>query len=155
MVSAASNLAEMAQLIELAVAPIFLLTGVATTLVVLIARLARIVDRGRALENKAAEGGAHRHEELALLERRAHLIYRALSLGVSAAIMVCLLMTLAFASEVFNFNAVKAVAVLFMAALFVYTGALMCLLREVFLAINSFSLGISSAAAAPERKPAA
>ena len=31
-----------------------------------------------------------------------------------------------------------------MGALFAYTGGLMCLLREVFLAIGSFSLGIHS-----------
>ena len=81
-----------------------------------------------------------------MLERRAHIIYRALFLGVSAALFVCLLMTLAFAGEIFQFNPARAVAVLFMAALFAYTGALMCLLREVFLAVGSFRLGIHNAA---------
>lgn len=133
-----------AELIQLAVAPIFLLTAVATTLTVFIARLARIVDRGRALERAAASGASQR-EELLVLERRAHLIYRALQFGVCAAICVSLLMTLAFAGEVFHVNAGRAVSGLFMGALFAYTAALVCLLREVFLALGSFRLNIQVA----------
>src|SRR5262245_56503369 len=94
--TAASGLEEVARLIHLAVAPIFLLTAVATTLMVLANRLARIVDRGRRLEAGAAPGHAPRAQELGILETRARLIYVALSLGVSAAILVCLLMTTAF-----------------------------------------------------------
>lgn len=146
METAAGNLKDVAQLIALAVAPIFLLTAVATTLMVLAGRLARIVDRGRSLELRATPDNAPLLEELLLLERRAHLIYRALSLGVFAAILVSLLMTLVFMGEIFRFNTAHAVAFLFMAALFAYTGALMCLLREVFLAVGKFSLGIHNCA---------
>ncbi|MBI4422346.1 MAG: DUF2721 domain-containing protein [Elusimicrobia bacterium] len=142
------NLKHIAELIQLAVAPIFLLTAVATTLTLFAGRLARIVDRGRALEKGADPASPANRAELAALVRRAHLIYRALQLGVCAAILVSLLMTLAFAGEVFRFDSARTVAVLFMAALFVYTGALLCLLREVFLAIGSFRLGIDAAAPA-------
>lgn len=128
-------------LIQLAVAPIFLLTGVATTLMVLTNRLARIVDRGRVLEARSPADKS----ELLVVERRARLIYRALSLGVFSAILVCLVMTLAFVGEIFRFNVAAAIAVLFMTSLFSYTGTLVCLLREVFLALGSFSLGIHSA----------
>ena len=144
METATGSIKDVAQLIELAVAPIFLLTALATTLLVLAGRLARIVDRGRSLELRTSTT-PHR-DELLLLERRAHIIYRALFLGVAAALCVCLLMTLAFAGEIFQFNPARAVALLFMAALFAYTGALICLLREVFLAVGSFRLGIHHAA---------
>lgn len=139
------SLNDVAHLIQLAVAPIFLLTGVATTLMLFAGRLARIVDRGRALEARPAPANASIHEELLVLERRAQLIYRALYLGVSAAILVCLLMTLAFLGAMSGLNTAKAVALLFLTALFAYTGALMCLLREVSLAIGNFSLGIHTA----------
>lgn len=142
------GLEEVTRLIQLAVAPIFLLTAVATTLMVLAGRLARIVDRGRSLEGRpAAPGSAPVKEELLRLERRARLIYLALTLGVAAAIMVCFLMTAAFMGEMFGFRAAKGVAVLFIGALFAYTGALLCLLREVFLAIGSFHLGIHPSSA--------
>ncbi|MEK7390471.1 MAG: DUF2721 domain-containing protein [Elusimicrobiota bacterium] len=140
MSSNTSNLENVAQLIHLAAAPIFLLSALATTLLVLAGRLARIVDRGRALELRD-DPSSHRSEML-LLERRAHMIYRSLFLGVTAALFVCLLMTLAFAGELFKFNPARAVAGLFMAALFAYTGALIGLLREVFLAVGGFRLRI-------------
>lgn len=142
--STTGNLANVAQFIELAIAPVFLLTAVAATLTVLTGRLARIVDRGRHLEARTPNN-KHDHEELLLLEKRAQLIYRALLLGVSSAILVALLMSLAFAGEIFRFNTALTVAVFFMAALLAYTGALLCLLREVFLAIGSFRLGIHTA----------
>ncbi len=135
------DLQDVARLIQLAVAPIFLLTAVATTLTVLAGRLARIVDRGRHLEARAAHDPTAHGDELLLLHRRAHIIYRALFLGVSAAILVCLLMTLAFLGEVLRVRVATSVVLIFIASLFFYTGALMCLLREVFLAIGSFRLG--------------
>jgi hypothetical protein len=127
-----------AELIHLAVAPIFLLTAVATTLTLLANRLSRIVDRGRVLEQRGKQAEA----ELAIIERRAHLIYRAITLGVLSALFVCVFMSLAFAGGMLRFNAGRVVALLFVGALFSYTAALLCLLREVFLAIGSFRLGI-------------
>ena len=140
MAAPAGNLENVAEFIQLAVAPIFLLTAVAATLNVFVARLARIVDRGRDLELKTEADDKARAGELRALHKRARLIYRALYLGVGSAILVCLLMGAAFAGQLFGFNAARSVAVLFMAALLAYTSALMCLLREVFLTLGSFRL---------------
>lgn len=137
------NTEEMARLIQMAVAPIFLLSAVAISLQVFSNRLARIVDRGRALESRPSPDDATR-SELRALESRARMIYQALCFGVSAAILVSLLMALAFAGLLFHFEPARAVAFLFMTALFAYTGALMCLLREVFVAVGSFRLGVSA-----------
>ena len=133
-----------ADLIHMSVAPIFLLTAVAATLTVFAGRLARIVDRGRYLEREP-QGGPGRREEMLNLERRARLIYVALCLGVLAAILIAVLMTLVFAGSVLNFEAAGTVALLFIASLFAYTGALICLLREVFLAVATFNLGLQAA----------
>jgi hypothetical protein len=65
-----------------------------------------------------------------------------LTLGVLAAICIALLMALAFGGEVFGFNAATPVSLLFMSSLTAYTSALLLLLREVFLAIANFRLGI-------------
>jgi high-affinity nickel permease len=143
---AADNLKQVAGLIALSVAPIFLLTAVAATLAVLAQRLARIVDRGRSLETRAAADKARRLQELGALEKRARLIYRALTLGVGSALCICLLMTLAFAGALLGFNTAKPVAFLFLIALFSYTAALVCLLREVFLAVGTFGLHLHDAA---------
>lgn len=144
------TLEEVAQLIQLAIAPVFLLTAVAATLTVFAGRLARIVDRGRFLEAKdVLDAAAVR--ELLLLERRARLIYYSLSLGSGAALLVCVFMTLAFAAKMFDFEAAKTAALCFMGALFSFTGAIICLLREVFLAVGSFRLGIREASRQPPK----
>jgi len=143
----AGNLANVTEVIHLAVAPIFLLTAVAATLTVFINRLARIVDRGRALEKVAQPTAVHR-EELARLEGRARLIYIALTLGVLSAILVSLLMTAAFVGELFRLNTARMVAFFFIGALFAYTTALICLLREVFLAVGTFRLNLHAPAPA-------
>lgn len=147
MPTAAGSLASVTEVIHLAVAPIFLLTAVAATLTVFINRLARIVDRGRALERLPGPDARHR-EELSRLEGRARLIYVALTLGVLSAILVSLLMTAAFVGQLFALNTAAVVAFCFIGALFSYTTALVCLLREVFLAVGSFRLGLHAPAPA-------
>lgn len=143
-----ATLEEVAQLIQLAIAPVFLLTAVASTLLVFAGRLARIVDRGRHLEART-DIDVSVIQELNLLERRARLIYLALSLGSGAALLVCLFMTLAFAAKIFHFEAARTAALCFMGALFSFTGATICLLREVFLAVGNFRLGIRAASRQP------
>ena len=143
-----ATLEEVAQLIQLAIAPVFLLTAVASTLLVFAGRLSRIVDRGRLLEGRTGIDDAV-IGELHLLERRARLIYFSLSLGSGAALLVCVFMTLAFAAKMFHFEAARTAALCFMGALFSFTGAIICLLREVFLAVGSFRLGIHAASRHP------
>ena len=50
---------EMAHIIQLSIAPVFLLTGMGTLLSVLSGRLARIIDRARALEQRLESRGGH------------------------------------------------------------------------------------------------
>ena len=85
----APHLQDITHTIQLAVAPVFLLTALGTTLSVFTTRLARIVDRARRVEVRVRdEAGAARDasvRELGMIERRVRLIYWALTLGTSAA----------------------------------------------------------------------
>ena len=86
---------DIAHLIQVALTPIFLISAIGVTLNVLTNRLARIVDRARALENRAHEaprpdGGGGLHGKLAVLERRARWIYSAITLiTLSALVKLC------------------------------------------------------------------
>ncbi|HZF25341.1 MAG TPA: DUF2721 domain-containing protein, partial [Steroidobacteraceae bacterium] len=62
----ATEIAPVAHVIQLAVAPVFLLSGVGITLTVLTNRLARVVDRARAVEKEVLQ--AHPTEQPALHE---------------------------------------------------------------------------------------
>ena len=125
--------------IQLAVAPVFLLTALGTTLSVFTTRLARIVDRARRIEARLGDeaGGARDASilELGMIERRVRLIYWALTLGTSAALLVCLLIAVAFLGYLFDARVGTGMALLFVAAMATYTAALIFFLREVFIAI--------------------
>lgn len=132
--------------IQLAVAPVFLLTALGTTLAVLTTRLARIVDRARRVEVRLRdEHGVARVgsvKELKLLEGRVRLIHVALTLGTTAALLVCLLIAVAFVGYLLEARVGGVVAVLFIAAMTAYIGALVCFLREVFLAIATMRFAL-------------
>jgi hypothetical protein len=125
--------------IQLSVAPVFLLTALGTTLAVLTNRLSRIVDRARRVEARLpGEEGDRRTAsliELDMLEGRVRLVHWAITLGTSAALLVCLLIAVAFVAYLFDARAAAAMAILFVAAMACYVGALLCFLREVFAAI--------------------
>jgi hypothetical protein len=135
--------------IQLAIAPVFLLTALGTTLSMFATRLGRIVDRARRVELRLRdESGAIREgssRELRLLEGRVRLIHWALTLGTSSALLVCLLIAIGFVGYLFDARVGPLVAVLFIAAMAAYVGALLCLLREVGIAIATLRFGTAAA----------
>lgn len=134
-----------AHIIQLAVAPVFLLAGVGAILNVMANRLARIVDRARMLELKmAAAEGALRAElegRLVTLSRRARLIGHAIALCVMTAVLVCAVIITLFLGEFLSFEATVPAALLFIAALLSFLLALIWLLREIFVAIRTLKFG--------------
>jgi hypothetical protein len=144
--------------IQLAIAPVFLLTALGTTLTMLAARLARVVDRARRVEARLYdESGAVREEskrELKLLEGRARLIHWAITLATSSALLVCVLIAAAFLGYLFEARVGPLVAVLFIAAITAYVGALLCLLREVGIAIANLRFGQPEKASESQVAPA-
>ncbi len=143
-------LQDLTHTIQLAVAPVFLLTALGTTLSVLVARLARIVDRARRVEARLREESGSGREgttrELRSLEGRARLIHWALTFGTSAALLVCLLIAVAFVGYLVEARVGSVMAVLFIAAMVAYVVALVCLLREVGIAISTLRFGMKDEA---------
>jgi Cu/Ag efflux pump CusA len=133
-----------AHVIQLAVAPVFLLTGIGAMLAVLTNRLARIVDRARVLEaNPHVDAGAAGPAEIELstLSQRAKLINRAITLCTITALLVSGVIAILFLAAFVVFEAAAAVAVLFVTAMSCFIAALVYFLREIFLATASLRIG--------------
>ncbi|HLQ24188.1 MAG TPA: DUF2721 domain-containing protein [Gemmatimonadales bacterium] len=133
-----AHVSTVAQVIQLSVAPVFLFSGVGTMLVVLTNRLARIVDRTRALEGRpdgATENAAFLLE-LDTLHRRAYLIDWAVSLSTLAALLICCVVGVLFVGSFLNAAVTRPVAVCFVAAMAALIGALVFFLREILLATS-------------------
>ena len=140
-----SHIADTARVIQLAIAPVFLLTGVSALLGVLSSRLGRTIDRARVLESLLDGAEIERlnrmHGELAVLSRRAKLIYRAIALGVITALLVCGVIASLFVSAFTRVDVSLVVAGLFVAAMGALILTLLLFLREVFLATRVLRIG--------------
>jgi hypothetical protein len=145
MLSTAPHIANLAQVIQLAVAPVFLLAGVGTTLNALATRVGRIIDRARSLEGKLGNAGPEEAEELhqllRVLSKRATLINRAIGLSVMCGLLVSLVVAALFISSALSINLDAPIAITFVIALLSLAAALVYFLREVILATNSLTFG--------------
>jgi len=137
---------DIAHLIQSAIAPVFLLTGVASTLGVLTSRLSRIVDRARVLEDRLAGHpgeGPQLHGELAVLARRARYINGAISLSAISALLVALVVVTLFANAFLASELSVLIALLFVGAMVCLSAAYMVFLIEVRIAVAALRIGIS------------
>jgi len=140
----------MAGVIQLAVAPVFLLAGIAGLLGVLSTRLARIIDRARVIERripqaKADEARTLLRRETTVLWRRIALINWAIRLCIGGALAVCLVIVALFVGEFVRFNIAVPVAVLFVLAMVLIVFGLVFLLREVNLSTRHMREGMEIA----------
>jgi hypothetical protein len=133
-----------AHLIQLAIAPVFLLTGVGSILNVLSQRLSRVVDRARALEQDFASlDPGHRDSaknELRVLDRRMTLSILALSFCTATALLVCVLIAILFVADLTNFAFGRPIALLFILAMLMLIVGLILFLWEVRLAMRSIRI---------------
>ena len=128
---------DIAHVIQLSIAPVFLISGVSALLAVLSNRLGRTIDRARRLDSSDAAT----HAELTSLSRRAKLIYRAILLGTTCALLVCCVIVSLFLSAALKVPLSTVIPTLFLAAMFALIGALLLFIREVFLATRVLRIG--------------
>jgi len=140
-----SQVVALGHVIQLAVAPVFLLSGVSGLLGVLTNRLARIIDRARHLEERAArveEGEQERiHQELRLLSHRARLINTAVSLCTLCALLICAVIVALFVAAFLATNLTLVIGLIFTAAMLALFSGLVTFLREIHVATQSLRIG--------------
>jgi thiosulfate reductase cytochrome b subunit len=139
-----------AGVIQLAVAPVFLLAGIAGLLGVLSTRLARIVDRARVIERRVPQ--AKNDEQRTLLRRETTVLWRridlinwAIRLCIAGALAVCLVIVALFVGEFVTVNLAAVVAVLFVLAMVLIVAGLVFLLTEVNLSTRHMREGMEIA----------
>jgi hypothetical protein len=140
-----SHITDITHVIQLAVAPVFLLTAIGTLIAVLNLRLGRNIDRRRLMEeelrgsteNNQTDEQRAGQRELRLLARRVRLIYFAMLSAGLGALLVCLVVAGAFVGALVAVDISREVAVLFILAMFAVIGCLGLFLREVYLAVTT------------------
>lgn len=133
------------KVIEAAVAPVFLITGIAALLGVSSNRFSRAMDRARTIENSLPDATdkvdrESQSEELRYLWKRISLINKAFSLYTLCALLLCVVITTLFVSHIYTVQLSLAISITFILALAVLISALLCSLREVYLATSSLRI---------------
>ena len=141
-----THISDIAHVIQLAVAPVFLLTAIATMINAMNTRLGRIVDRRRVIQDRlrdptrpALQSAEELEEELRGLQRRSHIIYLGILFLVLSALLVCLVIAGAFIGALVSVDLSKAVAVIFVLAMITVIISLGMFLREVYLGVSTGS----------------
>ena len=134
-----NQVSSLAQIIQLAVAPVFLLTSVGALLGVLSSRLARIIDASHQTEKKLLEetplsNRIRNLSSLVTLSRRAKLIHWAIILCTICYLLVCLVVVALFVGHELKIDVYTKIGGMFIAAMLTLIVALTCYLREITLA---------------------
>lgn len=138
------SIAQISHLIQLSVAPVFLIAGIGAVLGVMANRLSRIVDRARVVESlihQETDDSGPLHVEMVTLELRARIISHSIGLCTLTALLVCAVIAVLFLSALFEFATTVAVSMLFITAMLCFIIALVLLLREVFVATRTLRFG--------------
>jgi hypothetical protein len=140
------SISDIARAIQLALGPVFLLTGIAGMLNVMSGRLSRIIDRGRALVEKpeviATYNPVELQNELKMLERRRHITSMAITMVTIAALLVCLVIVALFLEVMFLMQLIWVIGALFILATLGLVVGLGYFLREVHLSSNTVRIRV-------------
>ncbi len=138
------NVDSIAHNIQLALGPVFLLTGIASILNVMTNRLGRVIDRARKVEAEAAgyDPATKRRAavELGILGRRTTAAHWAIGLCTTSALFVCVVVAMLFVDNFVPFNAATTVATLFVVAMALLIAGLILFLIEVQVAMKSIRI---------------
>lgn len=139
---------EVAHAIQLALAPVFLLTGISALLGVMAGRLARIIDRGRQLTEGDVERRRQMTEalerEYSSLERRRHLASSAITACTFSALLVCTVIVALFVEALLAFELKWFIGIVFTAGTLALVVGLAYFLREVHLATKTVRIDLSA-----------
>ena len=136
----APDLATVTHGIQLAVAPVFLLTAVSGMIGAVAGRLARIIDRARFLEGLLEEGAIipiralKMYAELGQLRHRGWLVNGCLALLTFCAILIGFTIILLFLGETAELPILKIATICFLSGVVCFLSALVCFLAETLLA---------------------
>ncbi|APW47532.1 DUF2721 domain-containing protein [Rhodoferax antarcticus] len=145
----ATDLQSVSHGIQLAVAPVFLLTAVAGMIGTAAGRLARIIDRARVLEAQVDKSPKSdpmtlTFKELKLLRQRGALVNSCIALLTFCGIMIGLTIMALFLGETAEINVFRLASILFLLGVTLFLLALLCFFVETVMATRVLKFGHTS-----------
>jgi hypothetical protein len=136
------NITNVAHVIQLAVAPVFLLTGIGAILSVLISRFGRIVDRGRVLKEQRKVIDEANLAERKVLTIRAFWVHWSIVFCTISALLVAVVIAVLFLASEIKFDPTHTVSPFFILAMLSLIAGLVCFLREIYLSTHTIEIDV-------------
>lgn len=131
----APSLDELIPVLQVAVGPVILISGIGLLLLSMTNRYARTIDRARELSNlrrNATEETRPRIEaQIAIISKRARLIRRAIFLASTSVLFAAILIIVLFVAALLRVNVAWALALIFIACLLAFIGALITFIQDI------------------------
>lgn len=136
-------------IIQLAITPVILISGMGALMITLTNRMARIVDRTRVLAEAMPaaipEDRAHLESQLDIMWRRALLLRRAVTSNGLSMLVSCLLVVAIFASAMLGLHLQVLMLILFCASILFLITSLVDFLRDIFVSLHALHLQVERA----------
>jgi len=143
------SLSSLLPIIQLAITPVILISGMGALMITLTNRMARIVDRTRELAERIPEADAderaHLEDQLDIMWSRTLMIRRAVTSNGLSMLVSCLLIVVLFATAMFDWNMRAVVLLLFAASIVLLTASLVDFLRDIFVSLHALGLQVDRA----------
>lgn len=135
--------------IQLAITPVILISGIGALMITLTNRLGRIVDRTRTLAGQmhtaTGDDRAHFESQIAIMWRRARLQRWAVTFAGTSMLISCFLVLAIFVDALFGRQFGVSLVVIFVASVLCVIAALAAFLRDIWVSLKALQLEVEKA----------
>lgn len=154
---AAMSLTELIPVLQVAVGPVILVSGVGLLLLSFTNRLARVIDRARLLAQELRD---HEHKDthricsqIEILWRRAVLLRRCIALGTLSVLLAAILVIVLFVAHLFDIGSPALVSALFIGSMLALIGSLLAFIQDLNRALVAMRMEIDDRWERPQGSP--
>jgi len=151
------SLSSLLPLIQLAITPVILISGMGALMITLTNRMARVVDRTRelaeAMPSATPDDWIHLDDQLQIMWGRALMLRRAVTNNGLSMLISCLMVVVIFGVAKFELNLGPLVLGLFIASILFLTASLVDFLRDIFVSLHALKLQVDRARGKPATIP--
>ena len=150
------NIHEVLPILQIAVGPVILISGVGLLLLTMTNRLGRVLDRARdiarALREDPSSDSDRLLPQLRILERRARLVRMAIAFATTSVLLAALLVITVFLEALFSVGLVRAIGGLFMSSMVLLIVSLVLFLKDINLSLAALELEIAPLTGRTDRR---
>jgi len=151
------SLSSLLPIIQLAITPVILISGMGALMITLTNRMARIVDRTRELAEEIPDADPderkHLESQLDIMWDRSLMMRRAVTCNGLSMLLACLLVVALFGAALYEWNMKFVVLILFGASIMLLTASLVDFLRDIYVSLHALRLQVDRARLRPATTP--